>query len=92
MFAFKNHFDMMSLKNNGCFYYFSKSLYGKKIFNIGLEMNAIKYKLSTVLRNIEYFNGLESTDDLEKRAFLRNTKYFYRIDMTFKLLTAFYKM
>lgn len=70
MFAFKNHFDMMSLKNEGCFYYYTKGMYGKEEFNVGLEMNAIKYKLSTVLRNINYYNGLKSTSDLEKKAFL----------------------
>lgn len=55
-------------------------------------MNAIKYKLSTVLRNIKYYNGLDKTSDPEEKAFLKSTKYFYRLDMAFKLLTAFYKM
>lgn len=27
MIAFKNHFDMMTLKNEGCFYYYEKSRY-----------------------------------------------------------------
>ena len=93
MIAFKNHFDMMTLKNEGCFYYYEKSRFGANDkFKIGLKMNAIKYKLTNILRNINYYNGLSTTTDPEQKAFLRTTKYFYRLDMAFKLLTAFYKM